>query len=80
MGCMDRHERVHRRAGWPIRLNTLGHQDPARMDGPVSERLRAVETLTRQAWTLARLPLPDYARHETPVRVVTRSIERETTR
>lgn len=50
------------------------------MEGPVSERLRAVEALTRQAWTLARLPVPDYARHETPVRVVTRSIEPETTR
>lgn len=45
------------------------------MEGPVAERLRAVETLTRQAWTLAGLPFPDYARHETPVRVVTRPIE-----
>lgn len=59
------------RGSWPIRSYPLGGE-PAEDLSAVStpaERLAMMEPLTLEAFALAGLPLPAYARAETPVAV-----------
>ena len=59
------------RSRWPVRKFALGSEpgDDISADTTAEERLAMVWPLTLEAWRLAGLPLPTYARHETPVRV-----------
>ena len=40
------------------------------MPGSAADRLAATWELTLQAWAIAGLPLPDYDRANTPIRLV----------
>jgi len=64
--------RAAARGSWPIRRFRLGEEpvDDLRATTTAAERLAMVEQLTLEAWKLAGKPLPTYARHETPIRVI----------
>jgi len=66
--------RAKRRSNWPVRIRTLHDREvPSPPAGTAESRLRAVAELTATCWRLSGKPFPDYARHETPVRVTTLS-------
>jgi len=60
------------RSRWPVRKFALGSEpgDDLSAETTAEGRLEMVWDLTLEAWHLAGLPLPTYARHEAPVRVV----------
>ena len=60
------------RSHWPVRKFALGSQpgDDLSAETTAEEHLEMVWELTLEAWSLAGLPLPTYARHEAPVRCV----------
>ena len=60
------------RSHWPVRKLALGSEpgDDISAETTAEERLEMVWQLTLEAWSLAGLPLPTYARHEAPVRCV----------
>lgn len=60
------------RSHWPVRKFTLGSQpgDDLSAETTPEERLEMMWPLAVEAWTLAGIPLPIYARHEAPVRCV----------
>jgi hypothetical protein len=68
----SREARAAARAAWPVRRYRLGEEpaDDLQARTTAEERLAMVDELTRQAWELSRLPLPDYRREETPIRVL----------
>jgi hypothetical protein len=71
---MDVHldeDQVKNRRMWPLAVRHLHDADtPSMPRSSAQERLAAVAELTRQAWSLAGLELPDYPRHATPVKLV----------
>jgi len=60
------------RRSWPLRVVPLvaGAADDLSATTTVAQRLAFVEALSREAWALARRPLPDYERARIPVRLV----------
>jgi len=60
------------RRSWPLRVVPLaaGAVDDLSATTTVAQRLAFVEALAREAWALARRPLPDYDRAHIPVRLV----------
>ena len=51
--------------------SSLGDVEPdLRESTTASERIAMVWVLTLESWELAGLPLPEYSRSETPIRVV----------
>lgn len=57
-----------------MRVYALGTEPLAdtRDHSTVDERVRLVWTLTLEAWAERREPIPSYARHEAPGRVIDR--------
>jgi len=54
-----------------MRRARLGDPDPdLRESTNTAERIALVWVLTLESWELAGRPLPQYSRHETPVRIV----------
>ncbi len=60
------------RAGWPVRVFRLEEAPGPDLSATTTadERLAMMWPLAREAWTLARHPIPTYPRHRTPVRVM----------
>jgi len=65
-------ERAKARSSWPIRRYALGAEPGENIRGwtTPTERLAMMWELSRQAWVLSGLPLPDYPRNRAPGRVV----------
>lgn len=53
------------RADWPIRVRQLGDEQ----DTTPEQRIGRMWELVVQAWAVAGIPIPDYERHEMPVRI-----------
>lgn len=69
---MEQEARAAARKNWPVRVFRLGDEpvDDLRATTTASERLDMVWQLTVDAWTLSGRKIPDYLRHETPVRII----------
>jgi hypothetical protein len=68
-------ERARARATWPGRVADLRHEgdsDDLSSSTTPEERVLMVDFLTRQAWAVSGLPVPQYSRREMPGRVVGR--------
>jgi hypothetical protein len=65
----DRQQRARARSTWPVRKLRLedDHGEDLSASTTAEERLAMVEILTREAWSLAGLPLPHYSRAKTPM-------------
>jgi hypothetical protein len=65
---MEKEKALDRRS-WPVRVFRLGEEPRDDLSGSTTaeERLAMVWTLTLESCALAGLPLPTYARSETPV-------------
>ena len=65
---MEKEKALGRRS-WPVRVFRLGEEPPDDLSGSTTAegRLAMVWSLTLEAWALAGLPMPAYARHETPI-------------
>ena len=76
---IEARERRARRASWPIRKTTLADSqvDDLSTSTTASERLAMMWELAVEAWLVSGRTLPDYQRHECPVRMV-RAGERAT--
>ena len=57
------------RRSWPVRVFKLGEEPSDDLSGSTTaeQRLAMVWSLTLEAWALAGLPMPTYARHEAPI-------------
>jgi hypothetical protein len=57
------------RSSWPVRVFSLGAEpgDDLSATTTAEERLAMVEVLSHEAFALAGLPEPGYARGETPI-------------
>lgn len=66
----DRRRRAaERRSRVVLRRSSLGEErDLSPICG--AEAVSLVATLTREAWALGGLPMPDYGRHQTPLCIV----------
>jgi hypothetical protein len=62
-------EKALDRRSWPVRVFRLGEEPRDDLSGSTTaeQRLAMVWPLTLEAWALAGLPIPTYARHETPI-------------
>ena len=62
------------RRSWPVRKFPLGGEpsEDLRDSTTAEERLDMMWPLTVEAWTLGGRPIPDYARHEAPIRCIRR--------
>ena len=69
---LDRDARAAARASWPIRAYRLGQEpaDDLRTTTSAAERVAMVWQITQDAWSLAGRTIPEYPRHQAPVRVV----------
>jgi len=58
------------RRSWPVRKYPLGEEpsEDLRDSTTPEERIEMMWPLAVEAWTLGGRPLPDYERHEAPVR------------
>jgi len=67
-----REQRRRQRRGWAVRLYKLGAEPSDDLSGSTTpeERLEMMWPLAVAAWSLAGLPLPEYARHQIPVRCI----------
>lgn len=64
-------ERAARRASWPVRRCALGAEsDDLSAETTAAERIAMMWPLALEAWRVAGLPIPDYAREDTPARLV----------
>jgi hypothetical protein len=74
---LERKARAAARRSWPIRAYRLGEEpdDDLSATTTATERLEMMWPLAVDAWTSSGRPIPDYPRHQTPIRVV-RSGER----
>ncbi|MBL8756499.1 MAG: hypothetical protein JNK15_24610 [Planctomycetes bacterium] len=63
-----------RRATWPLRVVARGAEPPDGLDTTREQRIEMMWELTVQAWRLAGMPIPDYDRANTPVRLVRRNL------
>lgn len=61
-------DRAAARAHWPIRVRQLGDDDEGILQDTTPEQ-RMMWELAVQAWAVAGIPIPDYERHEMPVRI-----------
>jgi len=63
-------ESIESRRGWPVRLYRLGEEpgDDQSQINTAEQRLAMMWDLALEAWSLTGRPVPEYARHETPVR------------
>jgi hypothetical protein len=71
-----RAERAALRKSWPIRVFRLGEEPPDQVittTTTAAERLAMMWPLALDAWVSMGRPLPDYPRHQAPVRVLRRS-------
>jgi hypothetical protein len=70
-----RAERATLRKKWPIRVVRLGEEPPDDLTATTTaaERLAMMWPLALDAWASTGRPLPDYPRHQAPVRVLRRS-------
>ena len=59
------------RSNWPIRLRPLSNdvEDDLSASTTAEERLAMIWPLSRDAWLLSGQAIPDYERHQTPVRL-----------
>jgi hypothetical protein len=62
-------EKAISRRSWPVRVYRLGDEpgDDLSASTTAEQRLAMMWPLTVEAWALAGLPLPTYARSETPI-------------
>ena len=60
------------RSRWPVRMFTLAAKPRDDLSGETTaeQRIEMMWPLALDAWTLAGLPIPDYARAAAPVRLV----------
>lgn len=67
-----RKARARARASWTGSLHRLGEEDEPDLlaTTTASERVAMVWRLTRDAWAMRGLPIPDYERSEAPGRLV----------
>jgi hypothetical protein len=69
-------ERAARRASWPVRRRGLGEEsDDLSAETSATERIAMMWPLALEAWRMAGLPIPDYARKDAPSRLVRGSTE-----
>lgn len=68
----DEVERAARRGAFPVRIFRLGEEpgDDLRDVTTPEERIAMMWPLAVEAWRLSGRPMPDYARSETPVRLL----------
>ena len=67
----ERLERAARRASWPVRRLALGEEsDDISAQTSATERLAMMWPLALEAWRMAGLAIPDYARKDAPSRLV----------
>ena len=71
----SRKQRALARTTWVVSKHKLAEGPEDELDDllattTASERVAMVWRLTRDAWSLAGMPIPDYARSEAPGRVV----------
>jgi len=67
----DELERAARRASWPVRRCALGQEnDDLSAQTTATERIAMMWPLALEAWRMAGLPIPDYARRDAPIRIV----------
>jgi hypothetical protein len=62
-------ERRAKRASWPIKQFRLGEEPPDWAGTTAEQRLAAMWEIALQTWRVAGLPIPDYDRAHTPIRV-----------
>lgn len=69
MTCEETASRAFGRRSWPIRVYRLGDEPGDDLSATTSAEARVAMMwpLALEAWTLARRPVPQYARHEAPV-------------
>ncbi|HYO11617.1 MAG TPA: hypothetical protein VE685_00290 [Thermoanaerobaculia bacterium] len=69
---LERKARAAARRSWPIRAYRLGEEpdDDLSATTTATERLEMMWPLAVDAWTSSGLPIPNYPRHQTPIRVV----------
>ncbi len=66
----DPEDRAAARARWPIRVRPLGDDDSTLLhDTTAEQRIEMMWELVVQAWAVAGIPIPDYARQAMPVRI-----------
>ena len=72
----DASARAAARKNWPIRIFRLGEEPSDDLSGTTTaaERIAMVWQLTQDAWASAGLPIPDYSRHDMPVKVLHRPL------
>lgn len=70
-----RKQRALQRRTWPVRKGRLQDipEDNLMASTTPEERLAMVWELTLEAWAVAGLPIPDYAREQAPVRCFRRT-------
>lgn len=71
----DEAARAAGRSSLPVRVFRLGEEPGDDLSGVTTadERLAMMWPLTVEAWRIAGLPIPEYPREETPVRVTRRA-------
>lgn len=68
----DEQARRHARRNWPIAVHALGSEPPPDSTTPL-ERVGMMWELVVQAYAVAGIPIPNYDRAHTPIRVLRRS-------
>jgi hypothetical protein len=65
-------ERASARKSWPVRAFRLGNEPGEDLSAgtTAAERLEMIWPLTVDAWALAGRTIPNYPRHEAPIRVI----------
>ena len=71
----DAAARRARRATWPVRIVRRGEEPHDSEDTTPEERIAMMWELAVQAWGMAGIPIPDYDRAHTPIKVVRRGQE-----
>lgn len=72
-------ERAAARRTWPVRAFRLGREPSEDLSFSTTalERLEMIWPLTVDAWALAGQAIPDYPRHQAPIRVIRGYIRRQ---
>ena len=72
-------ERASARRAWPVRAFRLGNEPNEDLSASTTavERLEMIWPLTVDAWALSGRTIPDYARHEAPIRVIHGYVRRQ---
>jgi len=65
----DEAERAERRHSWPVKRVELGREsDDLSAETSAADRIAMMWPLALEAWRVAGLPIPDYARQNAPIR------------